>query len=217
MPPYIYQKQIICALLNYDIDAPESSILSIGTEFRGIGKSYLMYVLKTFLQGYELTLDLKVDAREIARRRADPENWALFNERALLFHDITKNEKKVLGDKVDLGPYLEALQSGAAELGGKWDPTSRPLIVFIGNDHLTLKSLGEFSAHRVDFYSILSVGAPFLNAKGITDFPNYKLVVNETMMGKMRMRGEEQVLPAAAQALVSSLRASGVRARTLRA
>ena len=58
-----------------------------------------------------------------------------------------------------------------------------------------LKSLREFSAHRVDFYSILSVGAPFLNAKGITDFRDYTLVVSKTMMAKLGRKAEEQVLP----------------------
>ena len=191
--PYTYQKQLILALLDIDTyAAPESSILSIGTEFRGIGKSYLMSMMGTYLQGYSLTLDPKNDFKEIAKRRADPETWELFNERPLLFFDVSKNEKMVLGEKVDLGSYFEDLSSGV-KCGGAWNPTSRPLIIFIGNDHLTLKSLGEFSGHRVDFYSIMSVGAPFPNAKGITDFQDYKLVVSQTMMAKIGMMAEEQV------------------------
>ena len=166
--------------------------MSIGTEFRQIGKSFLTTMMKTSLQGYSLTLNSAADFKEIAKRREDPETWSLFNERPVLFFDLSKDEKMVSGDKVSLGPYLEDLSSGA-KCGGAWNPTSRPIIVFIGNDHLTLKSLGDFSAHRVDFYSIMSVGKPFPNAKGITDFPDYKLVVDHTMMAKMQMKAEEQV------------------------
>jgi len=191
--PYTYQMQLILGVLDTDdLSAPDSSILSIGTEFRGIGKSYLMAMMQAVLQAYPLTLKL-ADFNEIAKRRADPEPWWLFNERPFLFYDIDKDEAKVLGEKVILGPYLEALSNGAKCGGAPWNPTSRPIIVFIGNDHLTLKSLGDFSAHRVDFYSIMSVGKPFPNAKGITDFPDYKLVVDHTMMAKMQMKAEEQV------------------------
>ena len=151
-----------------------------------------MNMMGTHLQGYLLTLDPKIDFKEITNRRGDPDTWELFNERPLLFYDVSKNEKMVLGEKVDLGPYLEELSSGA-KCGGPWNATSRPLIVFIGNDHLTLKSLGALSGHRVDFYSIMSVGAPFPNAKGITDFRDYKLVVSQTMMAKIGMMAEEQV------------------------
>ena len=177
-------------MLNYDIDAPESSILSIGTEFRGIGKSYLMYVLKTFLQGYELNLDLKVDAREIKKKRED-ETQERFNERPFLYFNIDKDEKKVL-DGMALGPYLEALSNGD-KLGGAWNSTSKPLIIFIGNDPLQLKSLGEFSAHRIHYYEIRSVGEQFINEQGYPDFPNYKLKVSETMMGQIGKRAAEQV------------------------
>ena len=192
-PPYIYQQQIIVGLLDLDkIPAPESAIVSIGTEFRGIGKSYLMGMMKAHLQGYALTLDPKIDFKEIEKRRGEPDEWGLFNERPLLYFDISKNEKKVVGDKVSFGTYFEDLSSGD-KCGGRWNDSSRPLIIFIGNDHLKIESLGGFSGHRVHFYSIMSVGASFPNAQGITDFENYKLVVSKDMMAKIGKVAEEQV------------------------
>ena len=195
MKPYTYYKQITCAALDENYDPPESAIVSIAGEFRNIGKSHLVQLFIDNLQAYLLTLDHKKDAKEIAMRRDNPETWHRFVERPLLVFDITKDEQKFKGDKVNLCSYLEALTTGAADFGGPWDPTSRPLIIFIGNDHLTLACLGNFSAHRVHFYKIESRGKEFTNKQGFPDFPDYLLKVNDKMMKAMRMKGKEQVLP----------------------
>ena len=155
--PYTYQKQLILVSMDLDLDAPDSAVLSIAANFRGIGKSVLMAMLSDVVQGVQLTLNLKIDAKEIQKRRADPDTYPRFNERPLLWYDIDKDEANVLGNKVNLGPYLEALSNGT-KVGGPWNETSKPIIPLIGNDHLTLKSLGNFSAHRCHFYTIESVG-----------------------------------------------------------
>ena len=191
MDPYIYQMQLTLASLDTDTHAvPQSAILSIYTNFRGIGKNKVMDMLAAAVGGYPLTLDLKVDAREIKKKRED-ETQERFNERPFLYFNIDKDEKKVL-DGMALGPYLEALSNGD-KLGGAWNSTSKPLIIFIGNDPLQLKSLGEFSAHRIHYYEIESVGEQFINKQGYQDFPNYKLKVSKTMMGEIGKRAAEQV------------------------
>ena len=183
--------QLTLASLDTDTHAvPQSAILSIYTNFRGIGKNKVMDMLTAAVGGYPLTLDLKVDAREIKKKRED-ETQERFNERPFLYFNIDKDEKKVL-DGMALGPYLEALSNGD-KLGGAWNSTSKPLIIFIGNDPLQLKSLGEFSAHRIHYYEIESVGEQFINEQGYPDFPNYKLKVSKTMMGEIGKRAAEQV------------------------
>ena len=148
------------------------------------------------LQGHALIFDQKADAKAIIEKRKNPETYEIFNERPLLCYDIDKDEETILGDKVKLGPYLEALSNGN-KFDGAWNSTSRPIIIFIGNDHLTLKSLGSFSAHRVHYYTIESVGEKISNAAGYDDYPDYKLVVSQTMMEKIGKIAMEQVLPPA--------------------
>ena len=189
--PYTYQKQIIQILMNLDLDAPDSAVLSIATNHRGIGKSVLMAALSDVVQGVQLTLNLVKDAKEIQKRRADPNTYERCNERFFLWYDIDKDEAQVLGNNVILGPYLEALSNGT-KVGGPWNESSRPVIIFIGNDYLTLKSLKNFSAHRVHFYTISSVGEMFRNTVGIEDYPDYKLIVNKDLMTKMQKKGSEQ-------------------------
>ena len=189
--PYTYQKQLTLVLMNLDLDAPDSAIINIGCNFRQIGKSVLMTMLNEHMQGLQLTFNLTKDAKEITRRRAQPDAYERFNDRPFLWYDIDKDEANVLGGKVGLGPYLEALSNGA-KVGGSWNETSKPIILIIGNDHLTLESLGNFSAQRIHFYTIESVGEMFRNSINVQDYPDYKLIVNQDLMSKMVKKADEQ-------------------------
>ena len=203
--PYTFQKQIAIKLLNLDSKIPDVAIVGISTETRGIGKSKIMERLTKVFQGYALTLNPKTDFDEIANRRLDPEKYDKFVQRPLLFFDLKKEDedgKKIVENPFDakelnkfgFHQYLEYLSDGDWAYGkgsghkmDKWDG-AKPLIIFIGNDALPIEKLGSFSAHRVHYYTIRGIGEE--NHMNLAE--DYKLVVDEKLMGMLQLKGKEQ-------------------------